>query len=238
MLKIKIILSLIKQLTLNYLFVPTTWIHLPKTIFFNLKYLPISKAVYLPVYISNRTKVLKISKNAIVIDGFLIPKKIKIGFPIVTIFDRRERTFLEILGKMEIKGHIVIGHGSAISVHTGGVLIIRNNFVATAKFRVICTDKIDIAEDCLFSWNILIMDSDLHPISDYKLKLRINENSPIFIGSKNWICADVSILKGTKTASNTIVGIKSVLTGEYTSSNTIIAGVPAKIIKYDVEWNP
>lgn len=61
---------------------------LPKTIYFNLKYLPIKQAITLPIFISHKVKFLKL-KGKIEIDcndvkfGF-----IKIGYGNIGIFDR------------------------------------------------------------------------------------------------------------------------------------------------------
>jgi len=95
--------------------------------------------------------------------------------------------------------------------------------------------KIEIGENCLFSSNVDIRNTDSHSIFDTISGKRINPAKNISIGNKVWIGAYVQVLKGVTINDNSIVGIRSLVTKEV-PSNCLVAGVPAKIIKTNIDW--
>jgi len=54
--------------------------------------------------------------------------------------------------------------------------------------------------------------------------------SPIVIGQKVWLCANVTIVPGVTIGDNAIIAAGSVVTKDV-PANTVVGGVPAKIIK-------
>ncbi len=161
---------------------------------------------------------------------------IKIGFDAVGIFDvKRSRTIWEVYGTVIFNGPAVIGHGSKISVGEKGILTIGSNFTVTAESSIVCFENITFGNDCLLSWEILLIDTDFHKIINNKGEI-INNNRKIVIGNKNWIGCKSLILKGTVTYDNCIVGAGSLLNKNYAFSNVLIAGNPAKIIKEIEGW--
>ena len=131
-----------------------------KTIYMNFKYLSFSQAICLPIYVSRNTLLLNTS-GKISIKSPLSRGMIKIGFGECGIFDKnRSRTILDLNGEIIFNGMALIGHGSKISVSRLGILEIGNNFKISAETSIVCHHRIIIGNDCLFSWDILIMDSD------------------------------------------------------------------------------
>ena len=65
---------------------------------------------------------------------------------------------------------------------------------------------------------------------------RINPAESITVGDSVWVGHRAMLLKGTKIGSHCIVGAGSVLTKDYEKSHAVIAGVPAKIIRENVDW--
>ena len=47
----------------------------------------------------------------------------------------------------------------------------------------------------------------------------------------------MNILKGTYISENSIIGINSLVTSNKFPANVIIAGVPAKVIKKNIDWS-
>lgn len=45
------------------------------------------------------------------------------------------------------------------------------------------------------------------------------------------------LLKGTEIPDYTVVAGGAICTKKYTEANTIIAGVPAKVVKRDINWD-
>lgn len=108
--------------------------------------------------------------------------------------------------------------------------------VESAHFAVTEPNKsIIIGEDCMFSYGIEFRTGDSHSIIDLETKKRINYAKDIIIGDHVWIGAKAIILKGVTIGNNSIVGINSIVSSNI-PVNTIAAGIPAKIVKENVDW--
>lgn len=101
--------------------------------------------------------------------------------------------------------------------------------------------KLNIGEDCMFSWDVEIRTGDGHSIFDVNTGKNINSTSEICgrhsiqIGNHVWIGFRSIILYDTKIGDGSIVGAGSLVKSKF-PNNCIVAGVPAKIIRYDVSW--
>jgi acetyltransferase-like isoleucine patch superfamily enzyme len=206
-----------------------------KTLYFNLKYFSFSVALKLPVFI-HRKVVFKNIKGTIILPAKIYPGIIKIGFGDVGIFDKKySRTIWEVSGKVSFAGSANIGHGSKISVGEKGNLYVGERFVITAESELVCFHEISFGNDCLLSWNILMMDTDFHKI--YQSGIRINENSKIQIGNKVWIGARSTILKGSFIADGAVIASNSLVAGKLNIPNAVYAGQPAILKKENIEWD-
>lgn len=94
-----------------------------------------------------------------------------------------------------------------------------------------------IGDNCMFSFDILIRNSDHHLIYDCENNKRINPTKSVFIGDHVWIGQLVNILKGTRIDSGSIVGASSVVAGKKIPHNTIWAGNPSQEKKCGVFWD-
>ncbi len=205
---------------------------IPKTIYFNLKYFPISIAIKFPIFISHNVLLNK-CKGKIEIIGKITTGMIKIGYGDVPIFDRyKSRTVWNVQGKIIFNGICNIGHGSKIGV--GGMLTIGNNFSITAESIILCDNDIKFGENVLISWNCQIMDTDFHSI--YIDEVQQDPIGKINIGNTNWICSNVQILKNTQFGDNNVVAAGSILNKNYNCRNSLIAGIPAKILRNNISW--
>lgn len=206
-----------------------------KTMFFNLKYLPFNQAIKLPILISNKV-FLKEMKGKIKIESPIKTGLIQIGYGDVGIFDKKNsRTIWKVSGELIFKGKARIGHGSKISVNKGGVLQLGENFSISAESSIVVDVLVEFGNNCLISWDCLIMDTDLHKIRNIKGEI-INHPTPIIIGNNVWIGCRNLILKGTKISDNTIIGASSVLHSDISNMVGVLVGNPIKIIKKGVTW--
>lgn len=100
-------------------------------------------------------------------------------------------------------------------------------------------EGVSIGENCLFSWGIKMRTSDGHSIIDLKTGRAINLPENIEIRDRVWVGEDVRFLKGSGIPTNSVVGAGSIVTRSFIEdgSNFIVAGVPAKIVKYDIDWH-
>ena len=95
--------------------------------------------------------------------------------------------------------------------------------------------KIHIGDDCMLSHNIVVRTSDSHSILDLNGN-RINPAKSVFIGNHVWIAEAAIILKGVHIGNNSIIGYGSICTKDI-PSNSIATGVPAKVVKENVNWS-
>ncbi len=96
--------------------------------------------------------------------------------------------------------------------------------------------EVNIGEDGMFSRNILIRPSDGHALYDVNSGEILNHGKSINIGKHVWLAGDNAIFKGADIEDNCTIGKGSIVTKPCNTPNSVYAGVPAKIIKTNVNW--
>ncbi|WDF79151.1 DapH/DapD/GlmU-related protein [Mucilaginibacter sp. KACC 22773] len=206
------------------------------TLFFNFKYLPFSQAILLPVYISRKTH-LKCVKGRIQIKSRLQPGMIRIGYGDVGIFDKhRSRTIWGVKGTVVFEGTAKIGHGARISVSSNSILSLGDNFILNAESAIVCQKGISFGQNCLLSWDILIMDTDLHKIYDLDGNVS-NYPVPVVVGNNVWIGCRSLILKGADIADGCIVAANTTVSKKFHKTNMIVGGTPAAERRQIKSWD-
>ena len=232
---------------------------IPKTLRFNLHYFPLKTALKLPVVVSHRTYLRELQGKV------ELPEKVerammKIGFGDVGHYDRkRSRGIWQVSGTVSFGGKASIGHGSKISVR--GNVCFGADFNMTAESTIVCAKEIRFGNDCLLSWDILVMDTDEHPIyrhetnrhetrdsgsvpcpevphpvSNNSENERINPDKPILVGDHVWIGCKCVLLKGAVVPNNTVVAAGTLLTSSFNGEHQVIGGNPPTILKHDIRW--
>ena len=87
----------------------------------------------------------------------------------------------------------------------------------------------------MLSWDILVMDTDWHTITDYNNNV-INAPKSIVIGNNVWIGCRSIIMKGVNIAAGTVVAAGSIITKDVLEQNCIIGKNPIQVIKRNVLW--
>lgn len=95
--------------------------------------------------------------------------------------------------------------------------------------------SIILGKDCMLSNHIIIRTSDSHPIYNAETKQRLNNAKSVMIGEHVWIAPDTKIMKGANIGNGCIVGSNTMLNKTF-PDNTLIVGMPAKVVKNNVEW--
>lgn len=207
---------------------------LPKSIWFNFRYLPFRQAIYLPIAISYKSKCHVIRGNILFDTNRLHPFMIHYGFHDVPIIEN-SMSMLIVKGKLIFKGKAHIGKASRVVVEKCGELVVGNNFAISASSYIYCYKRIVFGDNIQLSWNDLIMDSDSHSIYDINGS-RINEDKEIVLGNNIWVGCDCKILKGAVIPDNCVVGANSVVTNSSITPNTLVIGTPAKSVKKISGW--
>lgn len=130
---------------------------------------------------------------------------IKVGKRITGVFEKEHTVMQYNDGCSIVLGeNVIIGKGCKFTINSGACLTIENNVCFTGKSMIVCSKSVDIRENTLLSWNVQIMDTDLHNL--YEKGERVNENKSVVVGRNVWINSNCTILKGTSIADNCVIG--------------------------------
>lgn len=170
---------------------------------------------------------LKLQRKAVIQfekDGWLSFEGNRKGRNGRTSILRMDKESLLVLG-----GKFTFMYGADIIVFSGAVLKLGDGSFINSDCKIRCHHLIDIGEGCAISHDVTIMDSDAHCLNGVVSK------NPIVIGNHVWIGTRVTILNGVKIGDGAVVAAGSVVTKDI-PSNCLAGGVPARILKENVEW--
>jgi acetyltransferase-like isoleucine patch superfamily enzyme len=208
-----------------------------KTIYFNFKYLKFKQAVWFPFLISRKVYLKKV-KGKVILECPVRTGLVQFGYGDVGIFDKKlSRSIWEVSGTVIFRGKSNLGHGSKISVANTGTLILGDGFKISAETSIYASSRVEFGNNCLLSWEILIMDTDFHKILNGHGEI-INHPEPIIIGNKVWIGCRSLILKGAKIPDNCIIAANTIVRRVLEKENCIYGGYRAKCLKEDISWKP
>ena len=132
--------------------------------------------------------------------------------------------------KINVKNSFDIFSGHHIVLMDNAVLNLGSGYI-NYDLKIRCYHEISIGENVAFSENLTIWDSDAHEISG-KVTLK---TQPVRIGNHVWIGINVTILKGVTIGDGAIIAAGAVVTKDI-PAKCLAAGVPAKVIKENIEW--
>ena len=131
------------------------------------------------------------------------------------------------LGGMLEAGNCLFFPGVRLEVGRGGRLSIGTGTYLNRNTEIIAWREVAIGRDCMIAWDVLIMDTDQHPLPGRGL-----ENRPVRIGDRVWIGARAIILKGVTIGDGAIVGAGAIVTHDV-PSNGVVTG-PAAVLRHGV----
>ena len=169
---------------------------------------------------------LEISKRSIVnVKGKLI-----IGNKENSKSKMETRVSLNENAELNVNGNFLVGSGSDIRVFKNAKLEIESGYI-NGYSQIVCAKKIKIGKDVAIAREVVIRDTDAHDIlyEGYKKEKEVN------IGNHVWIGAKAMIMKGVTVGDGAIIAAGAVITKDV-PARSLVAGVPAKVIKTDVEW--
>ena len=206
-----------------------------KTLRFNFKYFPFKTAVKFPVFVSKHVRFRYLGGTVTIKN----PSTgcIRLGYDRVSVFDnKKSRSLWQVKGKVEFDGEASLGHGFKLDVNDKGVISFGDKFCLVAESSIICYKRISFGEDCLLSWDVLIMDTDLHKIFNSENE-QTNQNKDIVLGNHTWIGCRSTILKGSYIPNGTIIAAQSLVHNNLKCENCIYGGSPLSLLKKDIYWD-
>ena len=131
--------------------------------------------------------------------------------------------------KIEVKGNFRLNTGFHLVVNENAMLILGSGYINN-NLTLDCFNSITIGNNVAISKGVTIRDSDNHSINECA---RIS--APIVIEDNVWIGLNVTVLKGVRIGSGSVIAAGAVVTRDV-PKNSLVGGVPAKIIKNDISW--
>ena len=159
---------------------------------------------------------------------------LEVGLRYVGFIHKTDRTYLNIKGKLNIKGTpYSIGRGCRFDIGPGAVVEIGRRGYINSNSLFVIMHKLIIGNDCVISWNCQFLDDDFHQI---EYEGRKESDNSIIIGDHVWIGSGAQLYKGTYVPDGCVVASNSVVRGVFTKKNVIIGGNPARVIKENINW--
>lgn len=203
----------------------------------NLHYVGWIKTLKMPFLVYKDTKVT--AWGGVEICGILKPGLVTIGGGGIGTLDfKNERTVWDNRGRIIFKGKAAFGKGARVSVDEKGVLEIGDGFHLSGRSSIICNYRIIFGNNLLLSWDILIMDTDFHPIYDEEQRI-LNEPREVVIGNHVWIGCRSMILKGVVICDDVIIAAGSTVTRNIDKPHCIYShrGDNSRLIRGNISWS-
>lgn len=140
----------------------------------------------------------------------------------------RSTLFLDNNARLKISGRFTMHGHSSIMVHKDAVLEIGNNTYLNGG-SIESSYGITIGNDCAIADGVRIMDNSWHEIESS------NKRKEIRIGNKVWLATNAMIFPGVTIGDGAIIAAGSVVTKDV-PARSMVAGVPAKVVKENVDW--
>lgn len=128
-----------------------------------------------------------------------------------------------------------VGGEMQLSVNAGSSLQTGRNCTFESLHAVLHEGRIRIGNDCMFSVNVNLRQTDGHPIFDAATGQRINFPRDIQIGNHVWVGYEAYLLAGCTIGDDCIVGARSVTSGCF-PDGVILAGSPARVVRTGITW--
>lgn len=205
-----------------------------KSVYTNFRYLPISQAIYLPIWITHKFKIHKLKRGQIIVD---VPNRKSIilgegGSPALQEYSGG--LFLDDDAKLVFHGFAVISQGTVFRIDKEAKIELGDKFYCNKNCFFRSSDIIKFGNHCAVGWDVQINTNDGHEIY-YDDTISANHGS-IFIGDNVWLTSNTIVCKNAMIADGCILAQGAVLTKSVTEKNSLIGGVPAKVIKKGVRW--
>lgn len=127
-------------------------------------------------------------------------------------------------GRIEI-GNCALFTGVRLEVWEGAEISIGNGTYLNRNTEIIAGRSVRIGQDCMIARDVLIMDTDQHPLPDQQLQI-----APVVVGDRVWIGARAIILKGVHIGHDSIVGAGAIVT-KSVPPHTVVVGPAARPIR-------
>ena len=212
------------------------WRSLLPSLIFNFKNLPFRQAIKLPIFVYKMRCLSQ--EGTITIESDHIHRgMIQLGFPRAATFPNNGITWRN-RGKVIFKGKCIIGNDCYVVVGKQGTLILGDDFKVNAGMKLVSECSTTFGNHTRIGWNVICMDTNMHPLYDMEKKKFKKAFSPIVIGDYNWFATQCYIMQGVHTPERCIFGARSIVTrGGQFESYCVHGGSPIRVLSRNVMYD-
>src|SRR4051812_14628293 len=132
--------------------------------------------------------------------------------------------------RLIVNGSFCVFDNTAIYINKGAVLELGSGFI-NSRANISCFKKITIGNNVVISEGVTMRDSDNHQVVGSQKSV----TETIEIKDNVWIGMNVTILKGVTIGEGSVIAAGATVVNDV-PSHTLVGGVPAKVIKTQIEW--
>ena len=129
---------------------------------------------------------------------------------------------------------LALNHPVKISTIRGKARLTIGNDVGLSGACIICADEVRVGSEVLMGANVLIVDTDFHPIAPERRRFSDDEKlirtAPVHIGNNVFIGTAAILLKGAHVGDDSVIAAGAVVAGGEYPAGVVLAGNPARII--------
>lgn len=138
-------------------------------------------------------------------------------------------------GKIVFKGSCYINNNSYIVQGPASTIIFGDDFVASTSAKIISFKGIEFGEHTRMGWEVLVMDTNFHPLYDMEREQFKRAYGTIKIGPYNWFATQCKVMHSVTTPERCVFGMGSVLTrGAKYESYCVHGGSPIRVLSRNV----
>jgi acetyltransferase-like isoleucine patch superfamily enzyme len=141
---------------------------------------------------------------------------VKGGWPLPTIDN--------LGGRIEI-GNCALFSGVRLEVWQGARLTIGTGTYLNRNTEIVAAHSVTIGRDCMIARDVLIMDTDQHPLPGADLIV-----APVVIEDRVWIGARAIVLKGVQIGHDSVIGAGAIVT-KSVPPGSVVVGTAARVIR-------
>lgn len=205
-----------------------------KTIWFNLRYLPLRHALKFPFLLARNTKINYCRRGFCKFNTTPKLGMVTIGFN--RQFNNGLPCSLYLQGSMIVFGNSrhAFGAGSRIVIKKGATLEIGDNFGCTGDTSITVFKKISVGNNNLWSYGCVVRDNDGHSILDLDGEIQ-NHPKDVIFGDNIWMGCNCIVLKGSEISSDSVVAAGSRISKPVGKPFSIVT-TNGVILKESITW--
>lgn len=122
-------------------------------------------------------------------------------------------------------GNCAFFPGARLECWRGAMIAIGDGTYLNRNTEIMAGRSVSIGRDCKIGRDVLIMDTDQHPLPGRELVF-----APVVIEDRVWIGARAIVLKGVHIGHDSVVGAGSIVTRDV-APFSVVAGQPARMLR-------